>query len=136
MTIVKLYITGLIFFLILDALWLGIVAKNFYAQELGYIMASEIRWGAALLFYLLYILGLTLFVTLPSWQSDSIAQSIMFGAFFGLVCYATYDLTNLATIKDFPLKVVVFDMIWGAFVTGATSALTVYLALSWRSFFR
>lgn len=136
MSFAKLFFTSLIIFLILDFLWLGLIAKNIYTANLGYIMASEVRWGAAIAFYLTYIFGLVVFVILPSWQNAAIGTAVLYGALYGLVCYATYDLTNLATIKDWPIKIVIYDLAWGAFVTALDSYITVWLGIHLRNLFR
>lgn len=111
--------TTLIFFLI-DMVWLGYLAKDLYHTYLGYIMARRVNWAAAGVFYALYILGMLYFVIWPSIQQGSWASVLLNGALLGGLCYATYDLTNLATLKDWPLRIVVIDIAWGMFLTGAT----------------
>jgi uncharacterized membrane protein len=109
-------------------IWLGLVAKNFYARQIGFLVKADINWTAAILFYLLFIAGLAAFVIQPSLDKQSWMHALLFGAFFGLVTYATYDLTNLATIKDWPLLVTAVDLVWGAFLGAATSVLTYLIA--------
>jgi uncharacterized membrane protein len=128
------YLLTLLAFLALDAVWLGIVAKNFYKKFLGHLMAVDINWTAALLFYLVYIAAILVFVTAPAVKSGSLARAVMLGAFLGLVCYATYDLNNLATLRDWPLVVTVVDLIWGAIITAATATASFFIArwVGWR----
>jgi uncharacterized membrane protein len=114
-------------FLAIDMLWLGLVARNFYSRQIGFLMKSDINWLAALIFYLLFIGGLVVFVISPSIEKKSWLNAVISGAFFGLVTYATYDLTNLATIKDWPLLVTVIDLIWGAVLACLVSTITFFI---------
>lgn len=126
--LIKLYVIALPIFLAIDILWLGFLAKNFYAHQIGFLMTKNINWLAAVLFYLLFVLGLVVFVMYPAVINHSFNQAIVLGAFFGLVTYATYDLTNLATIKDWPLMITLVDMSWGTFVSCATCVITYLIA--------
>lgn len=128
MTFTKLYGIGFLFFLMIDGMWLGLVAKNFYSKYLGYIMAPNPNWTAAGVFYLLYMAGLVYLVIQPAVTSGSWQDALIKGAVFGLVSYATYDLTNLATINKWPIIVTIVDMIWGTVLTGAISFLTFIMA--------
>lgn len=121
---IKIYFTALSAFLILDAIWLGFIAKSFYAKQIGFLFKSDINWIAALLFYALFIGALILFVIHPAIEKNSITHALLFGALFGFITYATYDLTNLATLKGWPVMVTVVDLIWGSFVTAAVSSVT------------
>ena len=121
---IKLYLIALPIFLILDGLWLGLIAKTFYAKQIGFLFKTGINWIAALLFYLLFIVALILFVINPAIEKGSLVHAILFGALFGFITYATYDLTNLATIKDWPIMVTIVDLVWGSFVTAAVSSIT------------
>jgi uncharacterized membrane protein len=114
------FLTTLVFFAI-DLTWIGLVAKKFYWSNIGGLLKDDINWVAALVFYLLYIAGIFIFAILPAVETDSVKSAVIYGALFGFFCYATYDLTNLATLKGFPLKVVVVDMIWGTILTGLVS---------------
>ena len=115
------YLLTLLTFLAIDAVWLGLIAKDMYRRELGHLLAPNVRWGAALAFYIIYIAGLLVLVVLPHRGSPLITVAGL-GALFGLVAYATYDLTNLATLTRWPLSVTLADLAWGAFVTGITAA--------------
>jgi uncharacterized membrane protein len=96
---IKLYAVSFIVFLAMDMLWLGFVAKSFYSNQLGFLMKTEINWMAAGFFYLLFNIGLVLFVVAPAYEKNSWIHALLFGALFGLITYATYDLSNLATLK-------------------------------------
>jgi uncharacterized membrane protein len=124
---VKRYLLALAAFLVLDALWLGIIARRFYPSQIGFLLRSPPNWVAAGVFYLLYIAGLVVFVVSPGIRSGSLGQAVLRGAFFGLVTYATYDLTNLATVQRWPLLVTLVDLAWGTFLCAATTALSVWL---------
>ena len=125
---IKLYAIALPVFLAIDMFWLGLVAKNFYRSQIGYLMKTDVNWTAAIAFYLLFISGLVVFVIMPAIESGSWVKAILLGALFGLIAYATYDLTNLATIKDWPLLVTVVDLIWGAVLSASVSVVTYLIA--------
>ena len=125
----KLYFIALPVFLAIDMAWLTLVAKNFYAKHIGYLMAKNPNLLAALIFYLIFIAGLVFFVITPALDKKMWTYALLAGAFFGLITYATYDLTNLATVKDWPLIITIVDLIWGMFVSAAVSVITYYLAL-------
>ena len=124
----KLYLIALSVFLAIDMLWLGIVAKNFYAKQIGTLMKSNVNWVAAIIFYLIFIVGLIVFVIAPAVEKKSWMQALVMGMLFGFVCYATYDLTNLAVAKDWPVLVTIVDMIWGAVLAGSVSIITYFIA--------
>ena len=126
---IKLYFIALPVFFAIDMLWIGILAKNFYAQQIGFLMRTDINWVAAILFYLLYIVGLVLFVIAPAVEKGSWTHAVLFGALFGLIAYATYDLSNLATVKDWPLVVTIVDLIWGTVLAVAVSAITYFIGI-------
>ena len=119
----KLYFAMFFAFLLIDGIWLGLVARGFYGRHLGYLLRPDPNWFAAILFYLLFIAGILLFVVVPASHHDSWRRALVHGAIFGLVTYATYDLTNLATIKDWPLIVTIVDLAWGTTVGAAVSSL-------------
>lgn len=119
-------ITTIIFFAI-DMVWLGLIAKNFYREKLGFILSPDVNWYAAVIFYLIYIGGILYFAVLPALKDNNWQTALLHGAVLGFLCYATYDLTNMATIKDWPLTVVLVDIVWGIILT-ASCALISYLA--------
>ncbi|QHN43043.1 DUF2177 family protein [Candidatus Mycosynbacter amalyticus] len=106
---------------ILDYIWLGFIAKKLYYAEMGKLLLDKPNMGAALAFYLIYVVGVLVFVINPALAKESWQYALGIGALFGLVAYATYDLTNLATMKDFPLKIVIIDLAWGMLITAAVS---------------
>jgi uncharacterized membrane protein len=124
MLILKIFLafllTSLVFFAI-DLVWLGLIAKDFYAKNMGGLLSEKVKWPAALLFYCIYIVGTLLFVVYPAVGKDAWLHAMYMGAALGFLCYATYDLTSYALIKDFPLKVVVVDLIWGTVLTAMVS---------------
>ena len=114
-------LTAVVFFAI-DLVWLGVVAASFYRRQMGDLMRPDPQWGAALGFYALYIAGILVFAVLPGLEADSLRRTVALGAFFGLVAYATFDLTSLALVRDFPRTMVVVDLIWGTALTASVSA--------------
>jgi len=128
----KLYFAILIAFFAIDLVWLGLVARSFYRKHLGFLMAPSPNWTAAIIFYLLFVLGILVFVVLPGLEANSLRTTLLRAALFGLICYATYDLTNLATVKDWPLLVTVVDLAWGT-VLSVVVSLAGYMAGRWLS---
>ena len=124
----KLYCIALPIFFAVDMVWLGLAAKNFYAKHIGFLMKANVNWAAAILFYLLFIADLVAFVVTPAVEKGSWARALLFGALFGLITYATYDLTNLATLKDWPFVVTVVDLIWGTVLAASVSVGTYVIA--------
>ena len=126
---IKLYLIALPVFFIIDMLWLGVVAKNFYRNQIGFLMKTNINWAAAIIFYLLFIAGLVYFVLMPSMEKRSLSLLLTAATFFGLLTYSTYDLTNLATLKDWPLLVTIIDIIWGMFLSVSVSLISNLIAI-------
>ncbi len=125
----KLYLISLSSFVLIDVVWLGLIAKNFYAQQLGFLMKTNANALAALVFYILFTFGILFFVVLPGLEKNVGYQIILHGAFFGLVTYSAYDFSNLATLKNWPLAVTLVDLLWGTLLTSLVSALTYLLAI-------
>ena len=125
---IRNYVIALVIFLAIDLVWLSVIAKAFYAKQLGYLMAPRVNFVAALVFYLLFVLGMLVFVINPALGRQSWSYALLMGMLFGLMCYATYDLTNLATVRDWPVLVTVVDLVWGTSLAGATSLLS-YLVI-------
>jgi uncharacterized membrane protein len=124
----KLFAIALPVFFTIDMLWLGIIAKDFYAKQIGGLMKPNINWTAAIIFYLIFIAGLVVFVITPAVIKNSWSHAVLMGALFGFVCYATYDLTNLAVAKDWPVFVTIIDLIWGAVLAASVSVITYLIA--------
>jgi uncharacterized membrane protein len=110
---IKLYLSTLVAFFAIDMLWLGLVARNMYSKYLGFWLSPKPNWIAAIIFYLLFIVGLIVFAVIPGLKAESLKTALLLAALFGLVTYATYDLTNLATLKNWPLGITIVDMVWG-----------------------
>jgi uncharacterized membrane protein len=125
---IKLFLIALPVFFVIDMVWLVLVAKKFYQDQIGFLMKPDINWLAAIIFYLLFIAGLVIFVISPAVEKHSWVHALLFGALFGLITYATYDLTNLATLKDWPLLVTVVDLIWGTVLASSISLITYFIA--------
>jgi uncharacterized membrane protein len=125
---IKLFCIALPVFFIIDIVWLGVIAKGLYARQIGHLMKEHINWTAAVLFYLIFVAGLVVFVIAPAVQRNSWTHAAAFGALFGLVTYAAYDLTNLATMKDWPLSITVIDLVWGAVLAASVSVITFLIA--------
>ena len=123
---IKLYFLALLIFLGIDALWLGLVAPGFYRSQIGHLMAETPNLFAAGIFYLLFVGVLVHFVIEPALRIGTIREAWVRGAMFGLVTYATYDLTNLATLRDWPLLVTIVDLAWGTTLTAGTAAASVW----------
>ena len=130
MQVVWAYLFTLASFVMLDAVWLGIIARDFYKSNLGYIM-GPVNWTAAVVFYLLFLVGVNYFALWPAIKSNSTQLALLNGAFFGFICYATYDLTNLATLDKWPLNVVIIDMLWGAVLGALVTLIGFKIMQTW-----
>ena len=117
----KLYFATLVAFFAIDMVWLGLVARTFYRNYLDFLLTPNTNWIAAVLFYLLFSLGVMVFVVVPGLQDNSLKATLLRAALFGLITYATYDLTNLATVKNWPVLITVVDMAWGTVLSVAVS---------------
>jgi LPXTG-site transpeptidase (sortase) family protein len=126
--LIRFLVAGVIM-AVIDAVWLTVVANKFYKREIGGLLLPKPKLGAAVVFYVIYVVGIVAFVLNPAVQRQSWGYAAGFGALLGLFAYATYDLTNRATLKNFPLKVVLVDMAWGVLLTGTVSTLA-YLIVS------
>ena len=119
--ILSYLLTAVVFFAI-DLTWLGLIAKNLYRKYLGGFLSDTVNWTAAFVFYALFIVGIFIFSILPAVEKNSFSHAVIMGALFGFFTYATYDLTNLATLKNWPLTIVYIDIIWGTILTGLVAA--------------
>jgi len=122
-----IYSSFLITMLVIDLVWLLGIAKSLYRDEMGDLMATEPKLIAGLAFYLLYALGAIIFVVIPALSKQSLVYALQYGALFGLFCYMTYDLTNLAVIRDFPTRLAFIDIAWGSFVTAIVSGVAYWV---------
>lgn len=132
MKYLKMYIIALVIFAIIDAIWLGLIAPKFYKSQIGHLMSDKPNFLAAIVFYLIFIVGVVYFVINPAVEAQSLTKVLISGALFGFITYATYDLTNLATLRDWPLKVTLIDLLWGTSLSTVIGLLTylIYNALS------
>jgi uncharacterized membrane protein len=122
LSLAKLYgLTTAVFFAI-DLVWIGVVADRFYQEHLGTLLRSDVVWGAALLFYAVYIAGILVFAVMPALGVGSVQRAVALGAFLGFFAYATFDLTCLALFRNFPVIVVVVDLAWGTVLTASVAA--------------
>lgn len=120
----KYYLVAFVVFFAIDLVWLGVVAKNMYKEHLGFIMSPNVNWVAAIGFYMVFIAGLIFFALNPAIEKNSIVYAILVGGFFGFITYATYDMTNLATLKDWPVFITVVDIIWGTVLCSLTTTVS------------
>lgn len=127
MTYVVAYIATLIVFFVIDMAWIAGIAKSFYNDQLGDLKADPMRLGIAAGFYSVYIAGLVFFAIRPALQGDSILTAALLGGLFGFFCYATYDFTNLATLKGWPVKMVIVDLAWGTFISAISACIGAWI---------
>ena len=124
----KLYSVAVVIFLIIDLIWLGVVARSFYQTQIGHLMRPTVNWAAAAAFYLLFVLGIVVLSVMPAIERQSLTHAIILGGLLGLVTYAAYDLTNLATLEGFPLKVALVDLVWGTVLCATVSTMTFLIS--------
>jgi uncharacterized membrane protein len=130
----KLYAIALSTFLVIDFIWLRFVARSFYQSQLGHLMRPNVHWMAAVVFYLLFVVGIVILAVWPAIEQRSLTRALLLGALLGLVAYAAYDLTNLAILAGFPFVVALVDMVWGTFLCAAVSAITYSIARLFQNF--
>lgn len=114
-------------FLAIDIVWLAFISRSLYAKYLGYLMAPKVNFVAALIFYLIFVVGIMYFVLNPALAKGEWVTAFLPGMFFGLIAYATYDLTNQATIRDWPMLITVIDLIWGSSLSAATATISYFI---------
>jgi uncharacterized membrane protein len=122
-----LYVVTLPIFLLIDLVWLGVVARDFYRNQIGSLMADPIVWWAAILFYLLSIAGIIFFAVVPAIDDGSWTKALMLGAAFGFFTYMTYDLTNLATLQGWSVTLAVVDVAWGTVLSGTVATASYFV---------
>jgi uncharacterized membrane protein len=127
MTWLLQYGIALLVFFAIDLVWLGVIAQKLYAKYLGYLLAKQVNWAAAIIFYLIFIGGLMFFVISPSLLDLNVQQLLIRAALYGFITYATYDLTNLATIRDWPITITLIDLVWGTFLSTSVSVVSFYV---------
>jgi len=125
---IRLYSIALPVFFLIDMVWLGVVARNFYQKQIGHLMRPDVLWWPAILFYVLFVVGLVVFAIAPALDKKSVWHALLYGALFGFLSYATYDLTNLATLKNWPMLVTVIDLFWGTALGALVSVISYFIA--------
>ncbi|MFO7814369.1 MAG: DUF2177 family protein [Halanaerobiales bacterium] len=131
---IKTYLVAFIIFIGIDFIWLGLVARDFYRDQIGFIMKDNFNMGVAVIFYLIFIVGLVFFVLSKAIAIESWQFALFAGMFYGFITYATYDITNLSTLKDWPTLLSIVDIAWGTVLCGATSYLTYIIGLKLNFF--
>lgn len=126
---VLIYLASVPVFFGIDMLWLGFVASSFYRSQIGHLLGSTVVWPVAIVFYLLFLVGLLIFVVGPAVETQSWVRALVFGALFGFFTYATYDLTNWSTLKDWPALVSIVDIAWGTVLSASVATLTYFIAV-------
>jgi uncharacterized membrane protein len=119
------YGIAIVIFLVLDAIWLGIVARSFYVTRMGDLLLDQPRWGFAVAFYLIYVVGLIYFAVSTGMASGSVGTAALNGALFGFFCYLTYDATNLAVLRGYDVVVAGVDVVWGTVLSATVAAGTI-----------
>ena len=127
MEMIRNYVIGFVVFFFIDIFWLGFVAKNVYGKYLGHLMADKTNWVAAIIFYTVFIGGLLFFAINPSVEKNSIMYAFLAGGLYGFITYFTYDMTNLATLKDWPVFISAIDIAWGTILNSLTAGVTFYV---------
>jgi uncharacterized membrane protein len=123
------YILTMPVFFAIDLLWLGVIGKPIYQKYLGHLMRPDVNWGSAIVFYLLFILGILIFAVYPAVQQQSLKYAALYGAMFGFFTYMTYELTNHAVIKDWPAGIIAIDIFWGTVLSCLVAIGSYYVAL-------
>jgi uncharacterized membrane protein len=124
----KLYTLTVPVFFIVDLIWLGLVAKGFYQKNLNSLLSPNVNWAAAIIFYLIFIAGILIFAVIPAVARDSLRHAILWGALFGFFTYMTYELTNLALLKNWPFNIVIVDILWGVVLCTAVATVSFFIA--------
>jgi uncharacterized membrane protein len=126
---VKTYLLTVPILFVIDMLWLGFFAKDFYRAQIGFLLRTEFNWVAAILFYLLFIGGVLFFAVAPALEAGGWQRALLYGALFGFLSYATYDLTNLATVRDWPILITFVDLAWGTFLSSVVAVIGYRIVL-------
>ena len=124
----KLYILTIPIFFLIDMIWLGSLAKKFYGDNVGHLLAEKVNWKAAVIFYFIYIVGILFYSVVPTLEDGAWQEALLQGSTFGFFTYATYDLTNLATLKNWSVKVVIVDILWGMILCGTVAVSSFQIA--------
>jgi len=125
-----IYLLSVPVFFAIDMVWLGFIAPGFYRSQIGHLLSGTVNWPPAIAFYLLFLVGLAIFAIVPAVEVRAWTHALIFGALFGFFTYMTYDLTNWATMKDWPALVTIVDLIWGTVLSAAVATATYFLAIT------
>ena len=125
---VGVYLISVPVFFAIDMIWLGFVASSFYRGQIGHLLSDTVNWPVAIAFYLLFLVGLLIFAIAPAIEARSLTHALLYGALFGFFTYATYDLTNWSTLRDWPMMVSLVDMAWGTVLSASVASATYWLA--------
>ncbi len=131
MMLIVLFLISFIVFLLIDLLWLGIIAKSLYWSYLGPLLRSPPNWPAAFVFYALFVVGMIVFAIYPAILKKSVSYAFIYGALYGFFTYMTYELTNLAVLKDWPVGIVAIDILWGTVLSSLVAGISTWIYLSW-----
>ena len=127
---ILVYLASVPVFFVIDMIWLGLIAPGFYRAQIGHLLSGTVNWPVAIIFYLLFLVGLMIFVVLPAIDSRMWTHALIFGALFGFFTYATYDLTNWSTLKDWPALVSLVDIAWGTVLSATVALVTYFIAVT------
>lgn len=131
MTYIPVYLVSVVVFFCIDMLWLGYVAPSFYKSHIGHLMSDTVRWPVAIVFYLLFLVGLLLFALIPALEGRGLSYALIYGALFGFFTYMTYDMTNWATLRDWPMLLSLVDMMWGTLLSLTVSGVTYWISTTY-----
>ena len=129
----KMYSVAVPIFFIIDLLWLGVLAKDIYQKYMGHLMRATPNWPVAVVFYLLFVVGLVIFVINPAIEKNSWTYALFYGAMFGFFTYMTFDLTSMAVLKDWPWEIVIIDIMWGIVLSGSVSLISYLIVKNFVS---
>jgi uncharacterized membrane protein len=125
---IGIYLISVPVFFAIDMVWLGFVASSFYKSQIGHLLSSTVNWPVAIAFYLLFLVGLSIFAIVPAVEARSFTHAVLYAALFGFFAYATYDLTNWSTLRDWPMLISLVDMVWGTVLSAAVASVTYWIA--------
>lgn len=132
MKLILSFILTTLVFLAIDIVWLGWMAKDLYNKMIGHLLSPQVNWVAAIIFYLLFITGIFIFAILPAIEKDTWKYALLYGALFGFFTYATYELTNLATLLQWPATLVFIDIAWGVFLSASVATAGFFITRALR----
>jgi uncharacterized membrane protein len=126
-----IYAVSVPVFFIIDMVWLGFVATSFYRNQIGHLLSDTVNWSVAITFYFIFLVGLSVFAIVPALEVKSFTHALVFGALFGFFTYATYDLTNWSTLREWPALVSIVDIAWGTVLSASVASATYWIAATY-----